>query len=71
MAVKNATKDSVTVRVLSAVLIEGVSYAPDSVVTFNTATFDQLNEFGSVDASKDSVDYCLSKGAKAVTHKAS
>ena len=68
MAVKNATKDSVTVRVLSAVLIDGVSYAPDSVVTFNTATCDQLK--GSVDASKDSVDYCLSQGAKAVTHKA-
>lgn len=68
MAVKNATKDSVTVRVLCAVLIDGVSYAPDSVVTFNTATFDQLKS--SVDASKDSVDYCLSQGAKAVTHKA-
>ena len=70
MAVKNATKDSVTVRVLSAVLIEGVSYAPDSVVTFPAGLFQQLKEFGSVDESKGAVDYCLSLGIKAVEHKA-
>ena len=65
-----AKKDSQTARVLCEVLVDGVKYAPDSVVTFPAGVFQQLKEFGSIDESKGAVDYCLSLGIKAVEHKA-
>ncbi len=65
-----AKKDSVTARVLCDVLVDGVKYAPDSVVTFPAGVFAQLKEFGSVDESKGAVDYCASIGIKPVEHKA-
>ena len=65
-----AKKDSQAVRVLCEVLVDGVKYAPDSVVTFPAGVFQQLKEFGSIDESKGAVDYCLSLGIKAVEHKA-
>jgi len=63
-------KDSQAVRVLCEVLVDGVKYAPDSVVAFPAGVFQQLKEFGSVDESKGAVDYCLSLGIKSVEHKA-
>ena len=65
-----AKKDFQAVRVLCEVLVDGVKYAPDSVVTFPAGVFQQLKEFGSIDESKGAVDYCLSLGIKAVEHKA-
>ena len=65
-----AKKDSQAVRVLCEVLVDGVTYKPDAVVTFPAGVFQQLKEFGSIDESKGAVDYCLSLGIKAVEHKA-
>ena len=65
-----AKKDSQAVRVLCEVLVDGVKYAPDSVVTFPAGVFAQLKEFGSVDESKCAVDYCASIGIKPIEHEA-
>lgn len=70
MAAKKDSKDSQAARVLCEVLVEGVTYPPNSIVTFPAGIFAQLKEYGSIDESKGAVDYCLSIGAKPVEHKA-
>lgn len=63
-----AKSESVKVRVLTAVLVEGVSYAGNQVVAFPAEIAKQLKAAGSVDDAKEAVAFCLSEGAEVVEH---
>lgn len=63
-----AKSESVKVRVLNAVIVEGISYACNQVVVFPAEIAKHLKAAGSVDDSKEAVAFCVSEGAEVVAH---
>lgn len=63
-----AKSESVKVRVLTAVLVDGVPYAGNQVAAFPPETAKQLKSAGVVDDAKEAVAFCVAQGAEVVEH---
>jgi hypothetical protein len=59
------------VRILTAVVLDGIRYQPDQVVDLPSATAKAQQAAGAVDPHKDAVAFCEKVlGAEVVVHKA-
>lgn len=63
-----AKKDSVPVRMLTGVKVDGVSYSGNQVVGFSPDQAKQQVAAGVADDSKEAVAYCLSEGVELIEH---
>lgn len=65
-----AKKETVLVRTLLDILIEGVSYRANQLVAFPVALAASLKASGQADDAKAAVEYCRSEGQEPITHAA-
>lgn len=58
------------VRILAALVLDGIGYVPNQVVDMPAAAAKQLAADGQVDPHKDAVAYCTKElGAEVIVHK--
>jgi len=58
-----------TARLLKKATIEGVDYQPDQLIDADVALVKSLVKSDTVDDAAAAVKYCLSNGAKVITHQ--
>lgn len=63
-----AKKDSVPVRMLTGVTVDGVSYSGNQLVGFTPEQAKQQVASGAADDAKEAVAYCLAEGVELIEH---
>jgi hypothetical protein len=58
----------IAVRILAAVILDGLTYKPDQVVELETGIANDLADQGAVDKHKDAVAYAIAQGATVIRH---